>query len=163
MLNRRALLWFWLPSLIWAGLIFSASFRGFSSEHTESILFPIFKRLFPHHSPVTWAWTHLLLRKLAHWAEYFVLAVLLYRGFRRDDPKLWNRRWALGSLALVAALALGDELHQAHVPNRSGCLQDSLLDIFGGACGIAAEYGIFRRRRARREATPEDPAFRYPD
>ena len=160
MLNRRALLWFWLPALAWAGLIFMASYAGFSSEHTESILYPIFHRLFPHHSATAWELTHHLIRKAAHWTEYLILAVLLYRGFRKGDPHLWSLRWALGTLTLVFALALGDEFHQSFVPERTGSIYDSLLDLVGGACGIGLEYLIYRFKRER---APEKPAFRYPD
>ncbi|WP_005032836.1 VanZ family protein [Holophaga foetida] len=160
MLNRRAFFWFWAPALAWAGLICAASSAGFSSGHTGSLLYPIFKNLFPHHSQATWELVHLLVRKLSHWAEYFILAVLLYRGFRKEDPALWNRRWAIGALALVAALALGDEFHQTFVSERSGSFWDSLLDIFGGACGIGCEYLLFRVRRIRWDGTA---SFRYPD
>lgn len=163
MLNRRALLWFWLPAILWGGLILAASSAWFSSGHTGSLFYPLFKKLFPHQAPGTWDTVHFLIRKLSHWTEYFILAVLLYRGFRKNDPSLWNRHWALGTLALVAAIALGDELHQAFVPERSGSFWDSLLDIFGGACGMGCEYLLFRLKGSPREPAPETHSFRYPD
>jgi VanZ family protein len=68
----------------------------------------------------------LVLRKLAHAAEFAVLGFLLYRALRRDG-------WAL---ALGIAYAASDELHQHFVPGRQGSPLDVLIDAVGVAVGV---------------------------
>jgi VanZ family protein len=67
-----------------------------------------------------------LLRKLAHAAEFAVLGFLLLRATARE-------RW---SLALGVAYALSDELHQHLVSGRVGSPLDVLIDTFGVAVGV---------------------------
>jgi len=131
---------YWTPPILWAGLIFMFSTGGYSSEHTSSFLLPFFQWLAPHASLELLMGLQVLVRKLAHWAEYFVLAVLLYRAFRGRETRSWQMRWAFWTLVLVLFYALADESHQALVPNRNSSIQDSLLDFFGGTCAIGLLY-----------------------
>lgn len=91
------------------------------------------------------------IRKLAHFALYALLGALCYLWLHR-------KRYNIAiSMAICAAYASFDELHQRFVPGRSGELTDILLDCFGSACGIAAAfvllcvcYCITRRKTVRR-------------
>ena len=68
----------------------------------------------------------LVLRKLAHGAEFAVLGALLARAFRDELP------------ALVAGIgyAVTDELHQHFVPGRVGAPLDVLIDSAGVGLGV---------------------------
>ena len=98
----------WLPVVLWAALIFA--FSSIPSLGTGL---------------GTW---DLVLRKLAHAAEYAVLGALLVRALRRPLPA-----WGLAVL-----YAISDEVHQTFVAGRRGAPLDVLVDAAGAAVGIAA-------------------------
>jgi VanZ family protein len=104
----------WLPVVAWAGLIFTLS----------SI---------PDLGTGLGGWD-LVLRKLAHAAEYAVLGLLLLRALGRP----------LLSLGLGAAYALTDEIHQAFVPGRQGSALDVAIDTAGVAIGVALALRLRR-------------------
>jgi VanZ family protein len=104
----------WVPALLWAGLIFALS----------SI---------PDLGTGLGAWD-LVLRKLAHTAEYAILGALIYRASRS----------AAGSVALASAYAVTDELHQAFVRGRHGSPFDWLIDTAGVVIGIVVATRAWR-------------------
>jgi VanZ family protein len=74
-------------------------------------------------------------RKTAHFAEYFLLGLLLC-----GDAYAWRLEGAAGVVLPVASgvlCAAIDELHQLFVPGRAGMWQDVLLDSAGVAAGCA--------------------------
>jgi VanZ family protein len=145
--KELTMFWFfkyWAPPILWACLISTFSSGDFSSEQTSHFLLPLFQWLLPQASPESLMSLHLLTRKLGHWGEYFVLAMLLYRAFRAEETRGWQARWAFRTLALVFLYALADESHQALIPSRQASVQDSLLDLCGGICAMGLLY--FRHR-----------------
>jgi len=96
----------WLPVVLWAALIFT--FSAIPSLGTGL---------------GTW---DVVLRKLAHLAEYAVLGALLCRALRREPVA-----FLLGSLYAVT-----DEIHQAFVTGRQGAPLDWLIDTIGVAAGV---------------------------
>jgi len=104
----------WLPVVAWAGLIFTLS----------SI---------PDLGTGLGDWD-LLLRKLAHAAEFAVLGVLFLRAVER--PAL--------AFLLASAYAVSDEIHQIFVPGRLGSPLDVLIDVAGVAVGIALALRVRR-------------------
>ena len=150
--NRRLprLLRDWWPALLWACMIFSFSTDSFSSAHTESILYPIFHWLIPSLTPEQFEPLHHLIRKSAHFTEYFVFCVLIFRGVRSGRAG-WRWTWALTALSTAAVYACLDEFHQVFVPSRTASPWDSLLDTIGAA---AASAVIWMWIRARTPAVP---------
>jgi VanZ family protein len=146
---RRA--WRYGPLLAWVGFIFFASTGNLSASNTSRILRPLLLWLFPAITEPTLALAHFLVRKGAHFAEYFVLALLAARAFSTSSRAGLRRRWWLASFVLVAACALLDEYHQSFVASRTGTVYDSLIDIGGGATALII-FGLWRR--ARRPASP---------
>ena len=106
----------WLPVVAWAALIFALS----------SV---------PDLGTGLGGWD-LVLRKLAHAAEYAVLGALLVRAL--GGP------WV--AVALGVAYAISDEIHQSFVPGRAGSPLDVALDAVGVAAGVAAWLWWERRR-----------------
>jgi len=96
----------WAPVVLWAGLIFTLS----SIPSLDSGL-------------GTW---DLVLRKLAHFAEYAILGALLLRALRREPL----------AVLLGSAYALTDEVHQAFVTGRQGSPLDWALDTAGVIVGV---------------------------
>jgi len=91
---------------------------------------------------------HAVIRKLAHVTEYAILAVLVARAL--DEPGRAPDRVAAGTLAICAAYAALDELHQSFVPSRTGSPLDVALDASGAALGIALRAAALRFSAGRR-------------
>ena len=135
---------YWLPVVLWAGLVSLFSTDNFSSDKTSPLLLAIFQWLLPRASPERLQSLHFVIRKLGHFAEFFVLAMLLYRALRRGQGSRWQWRVAAWTLSLVLFYSVADEVHQMFVPSRSSTWADSLLDFFGGCCAVALLYARYR-------------------
>jgi VanZ family protein len=144
-------LWAWWPAIAWAGVIFSLSTDTFSSEHTGSILEPILRRIVPGMSAELFNSIHNFIRKSAHFAEYFVFCLLLYRGVR-GARKGWRWTWGVAALGGAAGYSILDEIHQAFVASRTASAYDSVLDSTGAFVAFAVLWMWFRLRRLRGEA-----------
>jgi VanZ family protein len=108
----------WLPVLAWGAVIFALS----------SI---------PDLGTGLGGWD-LVLRKIAHAAEYAVLGALLVRATTR--PGL--------AFALGVSYAVTDEVHQLFVPGRMGSPIDVAVDALGVAVGIVLWQSVHARRLA---------------
>ena len=75
---------------------------------------------------------HFLIRKVAHFTEYGILAFLTRRAFITSSVALFHRRWFQLGLLLVVIYALLDEFHQSFVPSRTASIYDSAIDVAGG-------------------------------
>lgn len=106
----------WIPVVVWAGVIFA-----FSS--------------IPSLGTGLGVWD-LLLRKLAHAAEFGLLAVLVYRASGSYPVAFFG----------ASAYAATDEVHQIFVRGRSGSPLDWLVDT----AGIAIALGLVLVRERRR-------------
>ena len=107
----------WAPVVLWAAVIFA-----FSSV--------------PDLGTGLGTWD-LVLRKLAHAAEFALLGALLLRALAAERT----------ALALGIGYAVTDELHQHFVPGRLGSAYDVVIDAVGVAIGVA----LWRRLRSRDE------------
>jgi VanZ family protein len=111
----------WGPVVIWAGIIFFFS----SIPYLRTDLGYDF-----------------LLRKIAHIAEYFVLAFLLYRAFKGSFNMDFLRLFMYPAL-FAFLYAVSDEIHQYFVLGRNCSLQDVLVD----SAGIIGFYAIINLRK----------------
>jgi VanZ family protein len=145
MLPRMRRVWnfiyYWLPPLLWMGLIFLVSSDGESFNRSSRILGPFFNWLLPGAAPQTIENLVVAARKLAHVTEYACCAILLWRALRRHharDTRPWTWREPAFAMVIVIAYAITDEVHQSFVPGRQGAAMDVLLDSLGGALGLLA-------------------------
>ena len=109
--------WYWLPAVLYAGMIFYMSSQSHPEEQLPSFVLKDVSD------------------KVLHAVEYAGLAVLCYRAFR----------WAAGPsvarqalvLAIITASIYGvtDEVHQFFVPFRESSWLDWLADTTGAAVG----------------------------
>jgi VanZ family protein len=97
----------WIPAVLWAGVIFALS-------------------AIPSLGTGLGVWD-LVLRKLAHTAEYALLGALVYRAARSAPI----------AVLLSAAYAVTDEIHQTFVGGRHGSAVDWLIDTAGVLVGVA--------------------------
>ena len=105
----------WIPVVVWAGVIFA--FSSIPSLGTGL---------------GTW---DLVLRKLAHTAEFALLAVLLWRALGRAPL----------AFAAASLYAVTDELHQSFVHGRHASPWDWAIDSAGAVIGLLLLE--LRRRR----------------
>jgi VanZ family protein len=142
----KSFLKYWLPVLIWIGVIFVGSTSVMSAEHTSRYIVPFLLWLKPGMSP-TAIWTILVVaRKCAHVTEYAVLALLLWRALR-SVPALRTKTLMIFGAALLgcALLAATDEFHQTFVKSRTPSVRDVLLDVAGVLLGLLIGVGFARR------------------
>ena len=123
----------WAPVVAWMLVISTFSSGWFGGEQTGYVLLPVLRWLFPSLGYRQLIVAHHMVRKLAHFAEYLVLGVLLHRAL---DGRTFGRGTALRALALAALCAAGDELHQGFVAGRTPSLWDCLIDVSGAAAGL---------------------------
>jgi len=143
----------WGPAVAWAAVIFALSSQSFSASATSRFILPLLRWLFPHAPHETLAWMHFLIRKSAHFTEYFVFSLLVLRGIR-GERKGWALRWALATVAVVACYAVLDEVHQAFVPQRTASPYDSMLDTSGAIVAQILAW-MAHRWHSHRAAQPE--------
>jgi VanZ family protein len=149
----------WWPALVWAAVIFFMSTDMFSSDHTANVIAPIFRWLLPSMSEDQFSVLHHFIRKSAHFTEYSIFGLLLYRGVR-GGRKGWRWTWGLAALSMAAGYSILDEIHQAFVISRTASPYDSLLDSLGAFFAIAALWLWFRLRPSKPAA--ETPSLAVP-
>ena len=137
----------WWPALLWAAIIFSMSTDTFSAEHTGSVIEPILRWIVPSITEDQFYAVHYFIRKSAHFTEYFIFCMLIYRGVR-GDRKGWRWTWGLAALSCAAGYSALDEIHQAFVVSRTASAYDSLLDSAGAFFAFAVLWVWFLSRRA---------------
>ena len=110
-----------------------------SSNQTGSVIEPILHKVVHTIDPTASekaVWVgHLLLRKLGHLSEYGCLAVLWAIGLRKTSG--WSRRRVL-MMALIFSVGYAgfDEWHQTFTLERSGTIQDVIIDGIGALIGL---------------------------
>ncbi|MBM2804989.1 MAG: putative rane protein [Deltaproteobacteria bacterium] len=125
----------WWPVVAWMSLIFLFSTGLFSGANTSSFLGPILSSLFPAMTGDQIEIVHLTVRKLGHWGEYFILAILCVRALHAHPPRQSRLRRTVIAIAIATLYATSDEWHQSFVPSRSASIIDMLIDSFGAICG----------------------------
>jgi VanZ family protein len=126
----RTFLRYWLPLLIYIGLIFIFSSL---SKRPHSIL-------------------EFIPDKLLHFIEYALLAALTARAvYSLPKPGTW---WVVLLITFIAVATLGtlDELYQSTIPRRSPEFLDWVADASGGLLGGIC-YLLLKRWLVRRAET----------
>jgi VanZ family protein len=141
----------WWPVALWACFIFTMSTDTFSSEHTRWVFEPILRWLDPSLTASQFKLIHHIIRKCAHFTEYFVFCLLLYRGVR-GGRKGWRWTWGLTALFCAAGYSVLDEIHQAFVASRQASPYDSLLDSIGAFAAFVVLWIWFRGGRPSLDA-----------
>jgi VanZ family protein len=146
--NRSSLrdrVWRYGPLVVWMLIIFAGSTDVLSASHSGMILRPIVLRLFPNISEAGLATIHFFVRKLSHFSEYAILALLAGRAFYASTHAGLRHKWFTAALVLVIIYAFSDEFHQSFEASRTASIYDSFIDIAGGATALL--FFAWRRRR----------------
>jgi hypothetical protein len=111
----------WLPVIVWAAIILSASTDSFSAGHSRGWFSWLFGREIPYD-------LNIAIRKLGHILAYAILGGLAWRADRRMTV----------ALIIAVAVATTDEWHQSTLTTRTGSPWDVLLDGVGAWVGAVA-------------------------
>jgi len=118
---------YWLPPVLWMGVIFIVSAQPTLPYYPDTLL-------------------DLILKKAAHMIEYGILAFLLWRALSRGRGTLsWS---ALVTAFVVSVLyAASDEYHQSFVPGRNGTPVDVGIDAVGALVALLVVGSLGKKRR----------------
>lgn len=130
-----SVLW-WLGVILCLAVIFFFSQQdGFESHGLSRGIIRGIKVNFPALSFITEAEAfrslnyNSILRKAAHFIEYFILYLLLHRAM--EVLKLRKSKNSILALMLCITVASIDELNQSFVPGRSPLVKDIFVDTIG--------------------------------
>jgi len=104
---------FWLPALLWGGLIFFLSMIPRTGETVE--------------------------HKIGHIAVFALLAGTVIWALDRAHALRLSKSLVLATL-ITAAYGASDEWHQKYVPGRNCAFSDVVLDTVAGAVAALAYY-----------------------
>lgn len=133
---------YWGVVAAWMVVISTLSGEPFSAQNTNRYLDPILRFFFPGLTPPGFVLAHSVIRKTAHFVEFFILGGLGFWAARRGREPRWRLGWMLQAVGLAIGYALLDEAHQALEPNRTASLVDSGIDILGALASQGLIYAL---------------------
>lgn len=131
---------YWGVVFFWMFIISFLSTEPFSAENTSRYIDPLLRYFFPRITTAQFVYWHSVIRKSAHFTEFFILGSLIYWALRRGRSPGWRAAWMLQALSLAVLYSLADEAHQAFVPKRTPSLSDSGIDSLGAAVSQTVIY-----------------------
>ncbi|NUM25141.1 MAG: VanZ family protein [Candidatus Buchananbacteria bacterium] len=124
MKDIRQIIFWWLATLLWFGVIYYFS----NQPDLKSQFLP--------------SWD-LVLRKIAHLAEFFVLAYLFFRAYQSVGfSKIKSLIFALMFSVLGAVF---DEWHQSFISGRVASITDILIDSIGALGFSVLQFNHLRK------------------
>lgn len=153
---------FWLPVVLWLGIIAVESY-GLSSNATGRWLWNL---LYVLHVRISWrafAELHHILRKTGHFTGYGILCVLMFRAWFHtlvSHSRVLRMSYESSSIAralhsirvrctllavnMTLITAILDEWHQAFDPSRTSSGWDVALDVAGGVVFLGFALFLFK-------------------
>jgi VanZ family protein len=138
----------WSLLILWMAVIFFLSSQpGRESSESGKWLMDFFLSLGINLKAIFGTYTSYIIRKTAHFTEYFILTLLAHGAFRKYESL---SRPLLFAFLFSVIYAATDELHQSFVPDRVATPVDVLIDCAGAllACGIIA-WRLSKRSRSK--------------
>ena len=152
--NKRKLILSWGTVLVWMIVIFLFSAdNAVDSGKKSGFLLGILRRIFINEQePARLEYYAFLIRKIAHFSEYFVFGILVLNAWIQTVVLKEKKRWKVfaGSLICCVFYAMTDEFHQYFVPGRFASPKDVLIDSLGALTGIVLFSGILLHKERKR-------------
>lgn len=122
--------------ILWMILIFiMSSYSGNDSSDQSNFIVNIISSIFNINNIDILS---LIVRKLAHFTEYFILGILVYNMIYNLNKKKYM------SIIICILYAISDEIHQLFVVGRSCNIIDMLIDSCGSISGVYFLYLIYK-------------------
>ena len=112
--NAKKYIIAYLPSVLWAAVIFFLSNQESLPGFTISAIDFLFK-------------------KTAHMFVYAVLYLLLFRASQQSKTQFSNKNQYLVPLLICLLYSVSDEIHQSFVPGRFSTFRDMGYDMLGAS------------------------------
>lgn len=123
--------------IVWLGVIFvMSSFNASLSSNQSNFVVRLIHDIIPS---IDIEILKLGVRKVAHFTEYFILGILLYKTLFLYKKQVYS------AIPLGVIYAISDEIHQYFVPGRVADIMDVLIDSMGLLVGIVI-IKYFKRR-----------------
>lgn len=123
----------WLLVVAWMAIIFIFSNDPASvSDAKSGFVIDLFNAFGVDLSSRFGELANFIVRKAAHFTEYFILFMLLYNALAENNS--WKKAVFI-SLIAVFLYSCSDEFHQTFIKGREGRFRDVLIDTTGGAFG----------------------------
>jgi VanZ family protein len=135
-INLKKFILYWFPPIAWMVFLFPTN-ESLNSESTSFIIVPLLKWLLPYAGQATIDTLHAVIRKLAHFFSYALLAYLLLRAFRGKNS-VWRPQWAVYAGLIAIGYGSLDEYAQTFIQSRTGSFHDWLID----SSGVIALLGL---------------------
>ena len=144
--NKKIISWTLLIS--WMCFIFFMSHQpGNVSSNQSDLVLKIFSFIGIELNDYFGEVATFIVRKTAHFSEYFILYLLSYNVFRYYVK---DRKYSIYLILFVALYAVSDEFHQAFIPGRGPAIRDVLIDTSGGAFAYIT-MNLFARFKSKKE------------
>lgn len=128
----------WILVVAWMALIFIFSSQpGDISDENSKFVIYIFNLLGLDLNSTFGSLANFIVRKGAHFTEYFIFYMLLYNAFKENFS---FKKALLFSLIGVFLYSSSDEFHQSFVPGRGPSFKDVLIDTSGGVAAMVIRY-----------------------
>jgi VanZ family protein len=138
----------WVLLIAWMVVIFIFSQQSgeVSSEQSRFVVY-IFNSLGINLDSTLGEMSTFLVRKAAHFSEYFILGLFAYNVLR-DEFKF--KISLVVTVLIVFLYACSDEFHQAFIPGRGPAFRDVLIDTSGGVTSTLVIYlrKLLKNKRA---------------
>lgn len=127
----------WLLVLAWSCIIFGFSSQdGSQSGGLSGKIVDIILNLFKIDATEDiYNNLQFIVRKLAHFTEYFILGVLTFNAFCHTFDNL--KKASILSFLFCAIYSITDEFHQSFIPERVASVKDCIIDSTGAFIGIS--------------------------
>lgn len=135
-MNKKKIKWILVIAWMIVIFIFSSQSGDVSDENSKFVMY-IFNLLGINLDSLLGTLANFIVRKLAHFTEYFILYMLLYNALKESFD---FKKALLFSLAGVFIYACSDEFHQSFVPDRGPSFRDVLIDTSGGFFALIIVY-----------------------
>lgn len=151
-----------LPPIVWISIIYIASSQPYEQQDLRPMLrdldLQIVERWF---SWVSFTYSNTVvsieargvagfveffIRKGAHVFVFAVLGLLLFRLLQLFKLSPFSK--FVISLLIIVIFAVIDEYRHFHHPNRTGLIEDVILDTIGGLIGIVLALLMIKRRQS---------------
>lgn len=130
MINKKEKIIRWILLIFWMSFIFMMSQQnGENSSEQSRLVILVFSSLGIDVNGYFGELSTFIVRKTAHFTEYFILFVLAYRTIKLYYK---DKKSIILAIVFVFIYACSDEFHQSFVPGRGPSFRDVLIDTSGG-------------------------------
>ncbi|MBA5852037.1 VanZ family protein [Clostridium sp. cel8] len=135
----------WILVLLWLVIIFEFSNQPatISDEKSKYVVY-LFSEMGINLNSLFGNFANFIVRKTAHFSEYFVLYILLFNALY-DKAKM--KKVLLIAIVIVFLYACSDEIHQFFIPGRSPRIRDVFIDTFGGLMALLLNFYRYRKKQ----------------